>query len=180
MMFSPDPSPSAARAQTIALLTPLFRDGVALYLAAWQANLNVTGPSAGPLHDLFGEVYVALFGLADHLAESIRALGGTVDVLGSVTPRSGVGAPAGAPSRPAAMTARAARAAASPRCATMKFESETRSRGSKSPRRMRSRTRSTQRPVARAIVKESKVYLVGGRPPVHCPGIVGFIVFDNW
>lgn len=87
MFFSPTPASLPSRARTIDLLRPIVRDGVILYLAAWQAHLNVTGPSAGELHGLFKSLYGTVFSITDDVAERIRTLGGTVDLLSVLSTR---------------------------------------------------------------------------------------------
>lgn len=98
MFFSPTPASLPARTRTIDILHPLVRDGVALYLAAWQAHLNVTGPSAGPLHETFKGLYELVFTIVDDGAERIRALGGAVDLLSVLGTRPALaGSPVEAP-----------------------------------------------------------------------------------
>jgi starvation-inducible DNA-binding protein len=78
---SPTSMPDAARSTAAAALQPLVTSGVALSLAAQHAHWNVKGPSAGPLHALFGELYGALTGYTDKFAERIATLGGTPNGL---------------------------------------------------------------------------------------------------
>lgn len=85
---SPTPAPESIRRQAAEKLQALVANGVILYLAAQDAHWNVKGPSFGPLHELFGELYDTTHDLVDRLAERAVTLGGTASglaVLGSKT-----------------------------------------------------------------------------------------------
>ena len=47
-----------------------------LMLKTQNFHWNVTGPTFGPLHEMFGKQYEELFAANDEIAERIRALGG--------------------------------------------------------------------------------------------------------
>lgn len=76
LLASPSPAPAVLKASTVDLLSPIVANGIALTLAAQHAHWNLRGASFGPLHSLFGEVYSALAGHTDRLAERIATLGG--------------------------------------------------------------------------------------------------------
>lgn len=64
------------RAQVIDLLNQRLADAVDLQTQAKQAHWNVKGPHFSALHGLFDEVYGALEGYVDLLAERVVQLGG--------------------------------------------------------------------------------------------------------
>lgn len=69
------PLPAEARSVVCKALEPALLDMIAAALKAHVCHWNVRGPAFGPLHELFGQVYEALDGYADVLAERIAALG---------------------------------------------------------------------------------------------------------
>jgi starvation-inducible DNA-binding protein len=91
---SPTPAPETVRAQAAEKLQALVANGVVLYLAAQDAHWNVKGPSFGPLHELFGELYATTHGLVDRLAERAVTLGGTASGLSVLASKSAVALPA--------------------------------------------------------------------------------------
>lgn len=88
MLPSPTPKSDAGRAQAVDLLNPLALEAVSVSLLARMAHWNVRGPAFGPLHELFGEVYDAMSGHADRIAERVATLGGIA--LGEVALQKGV------------------------------------------------------------------------------------------
>jgi len=91
---SPTPAPESVRAQAAEKLRALVANGVVLYLAAQDAHWNVKGPSFGPLHELFGELYDATHGIVDRLAERAVTLGGAASGLSVLASKSAVALPA--------------------------------------------------------------------------------------
>lgn len=81
MFSSPTPRSDAARAEAVALLQPVVLEGMSLSLLAQRMHWAVRGPSFGPLHALFGEVYSTVAGFVDRLAERMATLG-TEDPMG--------------------------------------------------------------------------------------------------
>jgi starvation-inducible DNA-binding protein len=65
----------AQRQGVIQLLTPLLADEYVLYTKTHNYHWNVVGPQFNDLHDFFQAQYTALNGVADDVAERIRALG---------------------------------------------------------------------------------------------------------
>lgn len=68
--------PDNARKVSIALLQDCLYDALDLSLQAKQAHWNVRGPSFGPLHDLFEQIYNEVADHSDMIAERLTALGG--------------------------------------------------------------------------------------------------------
>jgi starvation-inducible DNA-binding protein len=64
------------RAESIVLLNQRLADAVDLQMQAKQAHWNVKGPHFYALHGLFDEVYAALEGYVDLLAERVVQFGG--------------------------------------------------------------------------------------------------------
>jgi starvation-inducible DNA-binding protein len=64
------------RANVVHLLNQLLCDGIDLQLQAKQAHWNVKGPHFISLHKLFDDVYAAVEGYVDLLAERVVQLGG--------------------------------------------------------------------------------------------------------
>ena len=101
LVASPTPTPALIRASAVELLSPLVANGIALTLAAQHAHWNVRGQSFGPLHQLFGEVYAALTGHVDRLAERIATMGGqapgALELAAAIVASSKVVAPMATP-----------------------------------------------------------------------------------
>jgi starvation-inducible DNA-binding protein len=55
-------------------LTQVLAETYALYQTTHLYHWNVRGPHFGPLHELFGRQYAALWAALDEIAERIRAL----------------------------------------------------------------------------------------------------------
>lgn len=89
---SPTPADEATRAKGAEMLQALVSNGLVLSLAAQDAHWNTKGPTFGPLHALFGEVYGAIGTIVDRLAERIVTLGGAASGLGIVGSRPGLAA----------------------------------------------------------------------------------------
>lgn len=75
ILTSPDPASDNARAARAANLNEALLDLLALQHFARVAHWNVRGPFFGPLHALFGEIYDAISGYADAVAEHVAMLG---------------------------------------------------------------------------------------------------------
>jgi starvation-inducible DNA-binding protein len=71
-------SPNASSAICDALMQAVAETSVA-QIKAQNYHWNVKGMAFGPLHDLFGKIYVEHFAAVDELAERVRALGGHAD-----------------------------------------------------------------------------------------------------
>lgn len=68
--------PERVRAQVIDLLNQRLADAIDLQTQAKQAHWNVKGPHFIALHKLFDEIYGAVEGYVDLLAERVVQLGG--------------------------------------------------------------------------------------------------------
>lgn len=92
--FSPVPLPEDVRERGVAVAQPVVDSGVALALVAQHAHWNVKGPSFGPLHALFGDLYDLASEVTDLLAERIVVLGGVANGLAvfGASPRVAAGA----------------------------------------------------------------------------------------
>lgn len=84
---SVSPLPPERRQAAGANLQRRLIDVLRLENAARMAHWNVRGPFFGPLHALFGEVYSAMAGLADRIAERSTTLG--VPVVANVNAVAG-------------------------------------------------------------------------------------------
>lgn len=71
--------PASTRREVVALLNQRLAGAIDLQAQAKQAHWNVTGPSFISLHELFDQVYTAVGGHVDLLAERIAQLGGTAE-----------------------------------------------------------------------------------------------------
>lgn len=78
MFLTISPLPETIRRQGIETLTPIVECAICAQLCAQDAHWNTKGMAYGPLHALFGDVYDAMGGYADRLAERIVSLGGSV------------------------------------------------------------------------------------------------------
>jgi starvation-inducible DNA-binding protein len=81
--------PEGVRAQVIELLNQRLADAIDLQAQAKQAHWNVKGPHFIALHTLFDDVYGAVEGYVDLLAERVVQLGGIAEgTLRTVMKRS--------------------------------------------------------------------------------------------
>jgi starvation-inducible DNA-binding protein len=71
--------PENTRNSMTQLLNERLADSIQAGLHARQAHWNVRGPGFIALHKLFDEVYEALDGFTDEIAERLTALGGAAD-----------------------------------------------------------------------------------------------------
>ncbi len=81
--------PESTRVEVIPLLNQRLAECIDLQLQCKQAHWNVKGPSFIGLHKLFDEVYEAVEGYVDSIAERIVQLGGIAEgTVGAVEGRS--------------------------------------------------------------------------------------------
>ncbi len=81
--------PDSIRVEVIPLLNQRLAECIDLQLQCKQAHWNVKGPSFIGLHKLFDEVYEAVEGYVDSIAERIVQLGGIAEgTVGAVEGRS--------------------------------------------------------------------------------------------
>ena len=71
--------PEDIRAQVVPLLNLRLADCIDLQTQCKQAHWNVKGPSFIALHELFDDIYEAVGGYADLIAERVVQLGGTAE-----------------------------------------------------------------------------------------------------
>jgi starvation-inducible DNA-binding protein len=71
--------PENTRSAMTQLLNERLADSIQATLHAKQAHWNVRGPGFIGLHKLFDEVYEALSGFTDEIAERLASLGGAAD-----------------------------------------------------------------------------------------------------
>src|SRR5436309_15639555 len=84
--------PESIRVEVIPLLNQRLAECIDLQLQCKQAHWNVKGPSFIGLHKLFDEVYEAVEGYVDLIAERIVQLGGIAEgTIGAVEGRSTLG-----------------------------------------------------------------------------------------
>ena len=76
--------PESTRGQVIDLLNQRLADAIDLQLQSKQAHWNVKGPQFIALHKLFDEIYEAVQGYVDLLAERVVQLGGVAEGTGAV------------------------------------------------------------------------------------------------
>lgn len=88
MFKSPTPANENARSTAIDMLQKLVVNGIALSLAAQDAHWNTKGPTFGPLHALFGDVYAFAQSAVDRIAERIVTLGGIANGMAALGMKS--------------------------------------------------------------------------------------------
>jgi starvation-inducible DNA-binding protein len=82
---------AAADREAIAdALVQTLADTYALYQKTHLYHWNVQGPRFGPLHQMFGDQYAALWAALDEMAERIRALGVLAPTHGDMAKRTAI------------------------------------------------------------------------------------------